>query len=81
MRTQPQRLAGAVKMWMARLYPVYEPNTRLASNGLSAMSFALLGAIGVKLAEPGSRVLAAVGDGAFLMNSQEIETACASTSP
>ncbi|MGE5288900.1 MAG: acetolactate synthase large subunit [Micromonosporaceae bacterium] len=66
---------GAVKMWMARLYPTYEPNTCLTSNGLSAMSFALPGAIGAKLADPGRRVLAAVGDGAFLMNSQEIETA------
>jgi acetolactate synthase I/II/III large subunit len=66
---------GAVKMWMARLYPTYEPNTCLTSNGLSAMSFALPGAIGAKLAEPGRRVLAAVGDGAFLMHSQEIETA------
>ncbi len=66
---------GAVKMWMARLYPTYEPNTCLTSNGLSAMSFALPGAIGAKLAEPGRRVLAAAGDGAFLMNSQEIETA------
>jgi acetolactate synthase I/II/III large subunit len=66
---------GAVKMWMARLYPTYEPNTCLMSNGLSTMSFALPGAIGAKLAEPGRRVLAAVGDGSFLMNSQEIETA------
>ena len=66
---------GAVKMWMARLYPTYEPNTCLVSNGLSTMAFALPGAIGAKLASPGSRVLAAVGDGAFLMNSQEIETA------
>ena len=62
-------------MWMARLYPTYEPNTCLTSNGLSAMAFALPGAIGAKLAEPGRRVLAAAGDGAFLMNSQEIETA------
>ena len=66
---------GAVKMWMARLYPTYEPSTCLTSNGLSAMSFALPGAIGAKLAEPGRRVLAAAGDGAFLMHSQEIETA------
>jgi acetolactate synthase-1/2/3 large subunit len=66
---------GAVKMWMARLYPTYEPSTCLTSNGLSAMAFALPGAIGAKLAEPGRRVLAATGDGAFLMNSQEIETA------
>ena len=66
---------GAVKMWMARLYPTYEPNTCLMSNGLSTMSFALPGAIGAKLADPRRRVLAAVGDGSFLMNSQEIETA------
>ncbi|OIN82459.1 acetolactate synthase large subunit [Mycobacterium malmoense] len=66
---------GATKMWMARLYPTYERNTCLVSNGLSAMGFALPGALGVKLARPDSRVLAVVGDGAFMMNSQEIETA------
>ena len=66
---------GAVKMWMARLYPTYEPNTCLVSNGLSTMAFALPGAIGAKLALPDQRVLAAVGDGAFLMNAQELETA------
>jgi acetolactate synthase-1/2/3 large subunit len=66
---------GAVKMWMARLYPTYEPNTCLVSNGLSTMAFALPGAIAAKLAYPERRVLAAVGDGAFLMHSQEIETA------
>ena len=66
---------GATKMWMARLYPTYEHNTCLISNGLSTMGFALPGALGVKLARPESKVLAVVGDGAFLMNSQEIETA------
>ncbi|OBK32340.1 acetolactate synthase [Mycobacterium sp. 1245111.1] len=66
---------GATKMWMARLYPTYERNTCLISNGLSTMSFALPGAMGVKLAQPDSKVLAVAGDGAFLMNSQEIETA------
>jgi acetolactate synthase I/II/III large subunit len=66
---------GATKMWMARLYPTYERNTCLVSNGLSTMSFALPGALGVRLARPESKVLAVVGDGAFLMNSQEIETA------
>jgi acetolactate synthase-1/2/3 large subunit len=66
---------GATKMWMARLYPTYERNTCLVSNGLSTMGFALPGALGVKLARPESKVLAVVGDGAFLMNSQEIETA------
>ncbi len=66
---------GAVKMWMARLYPTYEPETCLVSNGLSAMGFAVPGALGVKLARPEARVLAMPGDGAFLMNSQELETA------
>lgn len=66
---------GATKMWMARLYPTYECNTCLVSNGLSTMGFSLPGALGVKLARPDSKVLAVVGDGAFMMNSQEIETA------
>lgn len=66
---------GATKMWMARLYPTFERNTCLVSNGLSTMGFALPGALGVKLARPEAKVLAVVGDGAFLMNSQEIETA------
>ncbi len=66
---------GAGKMWMARLYPTYEPNTCLISNGLSTMGFAVPGAIGAKLARPDAQVLAMTGDGAFLMNSQELETA------
>jgi acetolactate synthase I/II/III large subunit len=66
---------GAGKMWMARLYPTYEPNTCLLSNGLSTMGFALPGAIAAKLARPDRKVLAVMGDGAFLMNSQELETA------
>lgn len=66
---------GATKMWMARLYPTFECNTCLVSNGLSTMSFALPGALGVKLARPECKVLAVVGDGAFMMSSQEIETA------
>jgi acetolactate synthase-1/2/3 large subunit len=66
---------GAPKMWMARLYPTYEPNTCLISNGLSTMAWTLPGAIGAKLARPDSRVLVATGDGSFMMNSQEIETA------
>jgi acetolactate synthase-1/2/3 large subunit len=66
---------GALKMWMARLYPTYAPNTCLISNGLSTMSWTVPGAVGAKIAKPEARVLVAVGDGAFLMNSQEIETA------
>jgi acetolactate synthase I/II/III large subunit len=67
--------SGAVKMWMARLYPTYHPNTCLVSNGLATMGFAVPGALGVKLARPRRQVLAVTGDGGFLMNSQEIETA------
>jgi acetolactate synthase-1/2/3 large subunit len=66
---------GALKMWMARLYPTYEPNTCLISNGLSTMAWTLPGAIGAKVARPDASVLVATGDGAFMMNSQEIETA------
>jgi acetolactate synthase-1/2/3 large subunit len=66
---------GALKMWMARLYPTYEPNTCLISNGLSTMAWTLPGAIAAKIARPAANVLVATGDGAFLMNSQEIETA------
>lgn len=66
---------GAIKMWMSRLYPAYEPLTCLVSNGLSTMAFSLPGAIGAKLACPHRKVLAVMGDGSFMMNSQEIETA------
>lgn len=66
---------GAIKMWMARLYPTYAPLTCLISNGLSTMAFSLPGAMGAKLAKPNAKVLAVMGDGSFLMNSQEIETA------
>lgn len=69
---------GAVKMWMARLYPTFAANTCLLSNGLSTMGFALPGALGARLAcadQPERKVLAATGDGAFLMHAQEIETA------
>ncbi|WP_262379590.1 thiamine pyrophosphate-dependent enzyme [Nonomuraea sp. PA05] len=47
----------------------------LVSNGLSSMGFSVPGALAAKLACPRRRVLAATGDGAFLMNSQELETA------
>jgi acetolactate synthase-1/2/3 large subunit len=66
---------GALKMWMARLYPTYKPNTCLISNGLSTMAFAVPGAIAVKLAYPERKVLAAAGDGGFMMLGSELETA------
>jgi acetolactate synthase-1/2/3 large subunit len=66
---------GAVKMWMARLYPTHRPSTCLVSNGLATMAFSLPGAIAAKLVHPDRRVLAAMGDGAFAMSMAEIETA------
>jgi len=66
---------GAHKLLVARLYPAYEPNTVLISNGFAAMGIALPGAIGAKLADPSRRVVAVSGDGGFLMNVQELETA------
>ncbi len=66
---------GAVKMWMARLYPTYRPNTCIVSNGLATMAFSLPGAFAAKLVHPERRVLASMGDGAFLMSAAEIETA------
>lgn len=66
---------GALKMWMARLYPCYEPDTCIISNSLATMGFSLPGALAAKLAHPEKKILACMGDGSFLMNSQELETA------
>ncbi|MFQ5456549.1 MAG: acetolactate synthase large subunit [Nitrospirota bacterium] len=66
---------GAHKIWVARIFPACEPNTVLISNGFASMGFALPGAIAAKLIYPERRVVAACGDGGFLMNCQELETA------
>jgi acetolactate synthase-1/2/3 large subunit len=66
---------GAHKIWVARLYQAYEPNTVIISNGFASMGIALPGAIAAKLVHPERRVVALCGDGGFLMNSQELETA------
>ncbi len=66
---------GALKMWIARLFPVYRADSFFLSNGLATMSLALPGAMGAKLAMPEKHVVAVMGDGSFLMNSQELETA------
>jgi acetolactate synthase-1/2/3 large subunit len=66
---------GAHKMWIARYYHCDEPNTCIISNGFASMGIALPGAIGAKLAHPDSNVLAICGDGGFLMNVQDLETA------
>ena len=66
---------GAHKLWIARMYPCMAPNTCIISNGFASMGIALPGAIGAKLVYPNRRVLAACGDGGFLMSVQELETA------
>jgi acetolactate synthase-1/2/3 large subunit len=66
---------GAHKIWVARLYQAYEPNTVIISNGFAAMGIAIPGAIAAKLVHPDRKVVALCGDGGFLMNSQELETA------
>ena len=66
---------GAHKLWMARMFPCEVPNSCIISNGFAAMGIAVPGAIAAKLLFPERRVLAVTGDGGFLMNSQELETA------
>ncbi len=66
---------GAHKMWVGRYYHCQEPNTCLMSNGFCSMGMPLPGAIAAHLVDADRRVLAIVGDGDFLMNVQEMETA------
>jgi acetolactate synthase-1/2/3 large subunit len=66
---------GAHKMWMARHYHCERPNTCIISNGFAAMGIAIPGAIAAKLVHPEQRIVAVTGDGGFMMNCQELETA------
>ncbi len=66
---------GIYKIWFARLYRAYAENTVLLDNALATMGAGLAGAMTAALLEPARRVLAVVGDGGFLMNSQDLETA------
>jgi acetolactate synthase-1/2/3 large subunit len=66
---------GAHKLWLGRLFPAYEPGTVIISNGFATMGIALPGAIAAALALTDRRTLAVSGDGGFLMNVQEMETA------
>jgi acetolactate synthase-1/2/3 large subunit len=66
---------GAHKLWIAKVYDTYHPNTCIISNGFASMGFALPGAIAAQLAFPKRKVVAMCGDGGFLMNVQELETA------
>jgi len=66
---------GAHKVWLSRLYPAHAPNTVIVANGFAPMGIAVPGAIAAKLVKPERKVVAFSGDGGFLMNVQEIETA------
>jgi acetolactate synthase-1/2/3 large subunit len=66
---------GLHKLWIGRMFPAREPGTVLIANGLAGMGFALPTAIAAKLVHPGRNVVAVHGDGGFLMNCQELETA------
>lgn len=66
---------GLHKLWIGRMFPACEPGTVLIANGLAGMGFALPTAIGAKLVHPERKVVAVSGDGGFLMNAQELETA------
>jgi acetolactate synthase I/II/III large subunit len=66
---------GAHKMWMARMYHTYQPNTCLISNGLASMGVAVPSAIAAKMVHPNRNVVAVCGDGSFQMTSAELETA------
>lgn len=66
---------GLHKLWIGRLWPAREPNTVLIANGLAGMGFAVPAAIAAKLVHPRRKVVAISGDGGFLMNAQELETA------
>ena len=66
---------GMYKIWFARNYRTHAANTLLLDNALATMGAGLPSAIAAKILNPGRRVLAVCGDGGFMMNSQELETA------
>ncbi len=66
---------GVYKIWFARNYPAHEPNTVLLDNALATMGAGLPSAMAAKLVYPDRKVMAICGDGGFMMNSQEMETA------
>ena len=66
---------GAHKMWIARHFHCHNPNTCLIPNGFCSMGFSLPGAIAASIVRPEKKVLGISGDGGFLMNVQEMETA------
>ena len=66
---------GVYKIWFARNYKCYQPNTLLLDNALATMGAGLPSAMCAKLINPNKKVISVCGDGGFMMNSQELETA------
>ncbi len=66
---------GVYKIWFARNYKSYQPNTLLLDNALATMGAGLPSAMLAKLINPDKKVISISGDGGFMMNSQELETA------
>ncbi|WP_237061493.1 acetolactate synthase large subunit [Microbulbifer zhoushanensis] len=66
---------GMYKIWFARNYPAHSPNSVLLDNALATMGAGLPSAMAAKLVFPDRKVMAICGDGGFMMNSQELETA------
>ncbi|MES1954385.1 acetolactate synthase large subunit [Salinisphaera hydrothermalis] len=66
---------GIYKIWFARMYPAYSNNTVLLDNALASMGAGLAAAMSAKMVHPDRRVMAICGDGGFMMNSQDMETA------
>ena len=66
---------GVYKIWFARNYRAYQPNTVLLDNALATMGAGLPSAIASKIVYPNRKVVSICGDGGFMMNSQEMETA------
>ncbi|MDT8364387.1 MAG: acetolactate synthase large subunit [Nitrosomonas sp.] len=66
---------GIYKIWFARNYKAYQPNTILLDNALATMGAGLPSAMAASLVYPGKKIVAICGDGGFMMNSQELETA------
>jgi acetolactate synthase-1/2/3 large subunit len=66
---------GVYKIWFARGYTAYKPNTVLLDNALATMGAGLPSAMMSSMVYPERRVMAICGDGGFMMNSQEMETA------
>jgi acetolactate synthase I/II/III large subunit len=66
---------GMYKIWFARNYRTWMPNTLLLDNALATMGAGLPSAMMASILYPQRRVMAVCGDGGFMMNSQELETA------